>query len=588
MKFKIFKNKIIAFYVLAVALSFSFSAWLIDRHFEKETITSFKNELFRETSLLVKVLQERNIKTENTEFFDKIVKLYYSELGTRFTIIRPDGKVLGDSLVEQNKVNEIENHKNRPEVAAALLKEPLFSVRHSATLGMDMLYFALPLLDNGKVKLVVRSAKGLNYIKNSIYSLRKKILFYFLVSLFLSLLVGIYVIEKIMKPLDSVIYASKQFASGNFDYRILINSSGEIKKLSQTLNHMAQNIKDKINELNIKNNYLKTLFDNIDEAIAVINKRRKIEEANKSFEKIFSMPRSAFLNKSIFEIFDSEINQIIESVLEGGPSLSREFKSPSFNIYISVKAAPIQYIENSAEIACLLVIRDIDKLKKLEIIKRDFLSNAAHELKTPLTVIKTNLETILGGAIKDKKNLPIFLKTIEKHTLRMERIIHDIISLNYLESENIRINREPLPLKDFIERIYEDLKPNFTKKKLKFLNEIVDDIIISVDKKIFEHVFINLLDNASKFNIEEGYVKCTAEKEENKLKITIENSGVGIPAESLDRVFERFYTVDKSRSRELGGTGLGLAIAKHGVELHNGSIRAESSVGKYTRIIVTL
>lgn len=564
---KIFKNKIIAFYSLAVLFSFVFSAWLIDRHFEKEMLDSFKRELSKETFLAKSVVETCGENGGGSAKLKKAAGDFYAGLGTRFTFISSDGRVLADSLGEPS---EMENHLDRPEIKAALENSPVFSVRESETLKMEMLYFALPAYSGAGPGLIIRSAKVLDYINNSIYSLRKKIIFYFFFSLALSLLIGVYVINAIMKPLESVIHASKQYAAGNFGHRILINSSGEIKKLSQTLNEMSENILSKINELNSKNEYLKALFDNMAEAIIVIN--RKKEE---------------FLGTSIFELFkDTEVAALIEKSLEEKKPVSGEIKSRVLGRYLAVDSVPL--FEKGSPAGCITVIRDIDQLKKLELIKKDFFGNASHELKTPLTVIKTNLETIFDGAINDKEHLLYFLKTIEKHSARMENLVKDIISLNYLESESVKIQKAETGLREFADGIYSDLKAAFEKRKIKFSNEIPPDFRIKADRKILEHIFINLLDNAAKFNEENGSVFCRVWKTSGETGISVENTGPGIPSDSLERIFERFYTLDKSRSRDMGGTGLGLAIVKHGAELHGWKIRAESETGKLTKIILAL
>ncbi|MDD5255578.1 MAG: ATP-binding protein, partial [Candidatus Omnitrophica bacterium] len=237
---------------------------------------------------------------------------------------------------------------------------------------------------------------------------------------------------------------------------------------------------------------------------------------------------------------------------------------------------------------CLAVIHDITEIKKLEAMRRDFVANVSHELKTPLTSVKGFVETLLEGALSDKENSRHFLEIIREHTNRLDNLINDLLNLSYLESNTVELRKSGLMIRDLAEEVLSGFGSQLKKKPLKAKNEIPAGLIVSADKENLEQVLTNLIDNAIKFNRPQGSLVIRADDLGIAVKIAVEDTGSGIPAKDLPRIFERFYRVDKARSRELGGTGLGLSIVKHIVELHGGSVGAESTEGLGSKFWFTL
>jgi two-component system phosphate regulon sensor histidine kinase PhoR len=224
----------------------------------------------------------------------------------------------------------------------------------------------------------------------------------------------------------------------------------------------------------------------------------------------------------------------------------------------------------------------------LETMRKDFVANVSHELKTPLTSIKGFVETLLEGALDDKENNRNFLKIIQDHTERLNKLVDDLLSLSHLESKEIILEKENIPLWQLVDKVIQGFKAQLKKKGVEVKNELPQGLFLNADKDRLEQVFTNLIDNAIKFNKEKGSIWIYSETAGNTIKIAIEDSGLGIPQKDIPRIFERFYRVDKARSRELGGTGLGLSIAKHVIELHNGSIAVESTEGFGSKFFFTL
>jgi len=226
-----------------------------------------------------------------------------------------------------------------------------------------------------------------------------------------------------------------------------------------------------------------------------------------------------------------------------------------------------------------VVIHDITEIRRLETMRKDFVANVSHELKTPLTSIKGFVETLLEGAWKDEKNAQHFLGIIRDHAQRLDNLVNDLLSLSYLESKDISVDKADIKTKELVDDILAGFKSQLKKRRLQVRNDLPGELLVKADKDKLSQVFTNLIDNAIKFNKEGGSVKIYSQESANLIKITVEDTGVGIPPKDLPRIFERFYRVDKGRSREMGGTGLGLSIVKHIVELHGGVAGVESTEG---------
>lgn len=325
----------------------------------------------------------------------------------------------------------------------------------------------------------------------------------------------------------------------------------------------------------------------IDGVIAV-DKDAKITAINPPAEQIFNIPKDAAKGKFFLEVIrNNEIYETIDAVLKTASGAAREFNLIwPVRKDLKINASPI--LENSAVMGCLLVIHDITEIRRLETIRSDFVANVSHELKTPLTSIKGFVETLLDGALDDKENSRHFLKIIQDHTNRLDSLINDLLTLSHVESKEIRLDKEEFYPRDLADRVLSGFKSQLAKKDIRIKNDISSGALVMADRNRIEQVFINLIDNAIKFSREDGDIKIYNEKTDSGLRFVVEDTGIGIPAKDVSRIFERFYRVDKARSRELGGTGLGLSIVKHIIELHGGNVGVESTEGLGSKFWFTL
>ncbi len=351
------------------------------------------------------------------------------------------------------------------------------------------------------------------------------------------------------------------------------------KKRIRELNECLTNLSAKISELEKQRATVQAIIASMVEGVVAVDKDTKILSVNPSVEKMFEISAKEAEGKFFLEVIrNNDIASVIDEALKKVEFISRELHLvwPVHKVF-QVNASPI--LQDNSVSGCVLVIHDITEMRKLEVMRRDFVANVSHELKTPLTSIKGFIETLLEGALDDKENSRDFLKIIQEHADRLDSLTSDLLDLSCLESKEIKLEAEKVDLKILADEALAGFKAQLKKKDIQGINEIPPGVFVNADINKMRQVFTNLIDNAIKFNKEKGLIKIYKEESGDKYKIVVEDSGIGIPAKDTPRIFERFYRVDRARSRELGGTGLGLSIVRHIVDLHGGTVGVESTEG---------
>ena len=464
----------------------------------------------------------------------------------------------------------------------------MYLIITKSTYKIDMLYIAVPVKDGGSIRAVVRLALPLKRVEWILVTTRHTILVSLVLGLLLAFVLGSSLTGSLMRPIKRFIYASRKFSKGEFDHRIYLSSRDELGELGETLNSMAQSIEEKVREVEIQNQQLRTIFQSMVEGIIVLDNNAAIVSVNPSTERMFSISQSQAQKKAFLAIIpNNDMADIIAQVLKTGVVATRELALVwPVHKTLQINASPI--MAGAAVTGCLIVAHDVTEIRKLEIMRTDFVANASHELKTPLTSIKGFVETLLEGALDDKEHAAHFLKIIQEHADRLNNLINDLLDLSYLESKEVAIHKTSVKIKTLVDNVLSGFTVPLKKKSIEVKNEISSDVSALIDKAKIEQVFVNLIDNAVKFNKEKGQLIVSAQRADGKITLWVKDSGSGIPAKDLPRIFERFYRVDKARSREMGGTGLGLAIVKHIIELHGGSIGVESTEGLGSQFWFTL
>ena len=574
-----FKFKLILSYFVLISLVLGFVAFYLDKNLEEKSLREIEVALTSQARLI-----ESNISSNFTGLNDqarlnKLSQDLSSRVNFRITIINLQGKVLADSQLGQPKAADLENHLKRPEVYQALEEGFGQQVRYSSTLKIDMLYIALPIKQNNQNVGVLRLALPLTSVQKVLFAVRRTIIIGLFFALGLAFLLGSVLAKAVISPINRIIQISSRFAQGDFKRRIFYNSSDEIGQLAITLNKMAQEIEEKMFEISIKNQHLEAIFNSMVEGVIVTDSSEKIISINHAIETLFDVKIAQTQGRFFLEgIRNSDIFALINSVLKSAKFIAKEvvLVLPEQKI-VQVNVSPV--FEHEKVTGAVAVIHDMTELKRLETMRRDFVANVSHELKTPLTSIKGFVETLLGGALEDKENSINFLKIINNHADRLNVLIDDLLELSHIESKEVELRKDKFILADLVNEVVWGFKSQAKKKQIEISSALAQDLEMVADKSKIEQVLTNLINNAIKYNKEKGFVKIYAEQSVGEIKIVIEDSGVGITEKDRLRIFERFYRVDKARSRELGGTGLGLSIVKHIIELHAGSVGVQSIEG---------
>jgi two-component system phosphate regulon sensor histidine kinase PhoR len=429
-----------------------------------------------------------------------------------------------------------------------------------------------------------------------IYSLKKSFLFSSLLSFLIVLPLAYLILKFMTQPIQAVTDLANRIASGRLDQGVPSESDDELGRLSKAINEMSLQLQNKIEEISREKDYLQTLLRGIMEGVLVVDARGRILMVNNALRQLLSLPPHVEDRTPLEIIRNAELERTLRQVLQDGENTTLELTLPSpegktFEVnVVGISPSPGGMVkEDEGRQGVIAVFHDITRLKELEKIRRDFVANVSHELRTPLTTIKGYAETLLEGALKEDV-ASHFVQVIKRHSDRLEKIVEDLLILSRIESKEFQLKMESLSVSDLIGDVLDFIKEPLNKKKISVsVGELPLTLLVYGDRQYLEQVFTNVLDNAIKYGHERGRVVISAtERDQREVEISVKDDGIGIPKEDLLRVFERFYRVDKGRSRELGGTGLGLSIVKHIVQAHGGKIWVESQLGEGSTFYFTL
>ncbi|MFA7677630.1 MAG: ATP-binding protein [Candidatus Omnitrophota bacterium] len=559
----------------------------INENLRKQTYRRIKYTLLKEATLVQTILNKHPGRDYFLGSLDEVANQIGQDLSLRVTIIALNGVVLGDSELDSKAVAGVENHFLRPEVQQALSAGTGKSERFSATVGKNMLYiaktFGMP-----EVKGIVRLSIPLSEIELVTNRLKKILIFAFLLAFILTLGISFLASNFISKPIQEVAWVARSIAKGDFSKRITASSNDEIGDLAKAFNYMSEQIKAEIEEVTSNKLRLEAVFLSMFEGVMIIDSQGGISLINQTLKDLFHIEKS--VNKRPVEVIRNvEIQEIVDRAL----TLSAGVETREISLLIPeekillIHATPV--IREQKVDGAVLVFHDITNLRRLEKIRQDFVANVSHELRTPITSIRGYSETLLEGAIDDKNNARDFVKIIFNDSQRLIRLVDDLLDLSRIESGKLKINLKACSIKPIVERAVAALNKQIKEKSITFQIDIPDDVpSVLADETQIVQVLLNLADNANKYNCQNGKVTISAREKGKFVQVNVSDTGIGIPENDLPRVFERFYRVDKGRSRELGGTGLGLSIVKHIVGSHNGEVSVQSIVGKGSIFTFTL
>lgn len=570
-----FRYKLMLSYLLILLVMGGSVYFYLNRTLESSIVTTLTEHQVNQTRLAALMLGRNDPQQKDLQ---ALAAKLGEAVTARVTIISPDGTVVGDSEVKESELAELENHINRPEVQGALKSGTGTSVRYSATLHHEMLYTAAAIATNGHVDGIVRLALPLSAL-NSLRSGLHKTLGTALFISFLLTLIFSYILSRLTsRPLQQVASIAAEIGRGNFARRLPTGWHDELGDLAGIMNEMALKLDDQLSRLIAERNRLDAILSGMGEGLMVTDKNGMITLVNPAFSRLFRVYDS-LIGSPLSDI--TRHPALLESynlVNSDRCELQNEMtvRTPEEK-FLSAHWVPL--LNEKGMQGVVAVFHDVTDLKRLENIRRDFVANVSHELRTPVTVIKGYSETLLDGLItSDPQKTAEFIQIILNHSERLTALLNDLLSLSEMESPDFSFQMHPITVESSLNKVCSLLKGKADAKEVAI---VVPDLsrlpAVLADQGRLEQVMVNLLDNAIKYSFAGGEIRISAEEDGEFIRIAVVDSGPGVPAASIPRLFERFYRVDSGRSRQEGGTGLGLAIVKHIVQLHGGSVRVENN-----------
>ena len=559
----------------------------ISRRLSREVVDDLTSSLLTQTKIATHLVESWLLEEMPPEKIHARFRQFGPSFGARMTLIRPDGVVIADSHRRPEELLQMDNHRKRPEIDRAFEALEGTSIRYSSTLQKEMLYTALPLRQSKRIIGVLRMALELDHVEIVLQAVQKPIQIGILFGIFWVLVLGALLGRYLTRRIHQLKDAALRYRQGDFDLQVRMDSQDELRILADAMNQMAGSLKERIQDIETEKAKVATILENMTEGVIAVDKKKHVIIVNTGAEKIFGLSKRQMLGTSLIEtVRNYALDQMMERVLWSAKIVTEEIElaHPEDKV---LRANAVGVQESQGDLAAVLVVYDITPIRRLERIRREFVANASHELKTPLTSLKGFIETLLGGAFKDEKRSESFLKMMESDAERLSRLIEDLLQLSKIESKEIALQKQNLNLKNELDPILEKFRPRLDEKNIRIEYQIRQTQILA-DQDQLEQVLVNLLDNAIKFSPEGGLIRIGTESSDAQVRISVQDEGIGIPSRDIPRIFERFYRVDKARSRELGGTGLGLSIVKHIVERHGGEVLCESELGKGSKFIFTL
>lgn len=511
---------------------------------------------------------------------DQLCKELRQKSGTRFTVIMPNGKVVGDS---HDNPAFMENHANRPEIQQALSGTPGISIRYSPTLHETMMYIAVPIRTEDQISAVVRCSLSISDIQNSLWNIYTSLAVSGMIIAALAAVISFQVSRKISRPLEWMKSMAETIAHGELGHRLPIPANRELGGLAEAMNLMAVQLEDRIRTILQQRNEKDAILSSMIEGVLAVNREENIISINDAAAQLFQVDREKVIGRSIQEaIRNPELHRFVERTMSSRLPVEGDIVvRDSENHYLQVHGASLLDAEGE-RIGVVVVLNDVTHLRKLENLRREFVANVSHELKTPITSIKGYVETLLDGAIDSPEDSVRFLQIIVKHTDRLNSIIEDLLSLSRIEQDSERslVELQDTPLHTIIHSVVEYVGAKAKEKNITIESDCPEQVHAAVNPPLLEQALSNLIDNAIKYSEPDSRVWVTCRHTDGEVTVQVLDQGCGIEPRHLSRLFERFYRVDKARSRTLGGTGLGLAIVKHIAQAHGGQVTVKSTPGK--------
>jgi two-component system phosphate regulon sensor histidine kinase PhoR len=535
--------------------------------------------------------------------FDGLAQHYADLLDARVTFIDADGKVLGDSHADWKRMD---NHLRRPEVQVAVNEGEGVTTRLSRTMGYEMMYAAVSVSPGGGLRGFVRVALPLSQVEAQVARLRRVILLVDVLVLFGAAVLAVFIAERIARPVRQLTDVVRRTTAGDLSARLLPTTRDEIGELTRSFNQMAIHLKKTINSLTEQQDQMSAVLDNMADGVLITDAQGIVGLINPAAAKLLGADKKHALGRSFAQVArDHRVIDLWRRCYRDREEQVEPIEMDRHDAFLQVIATPLREHDR----ACLLILQDLTRMRRLETVRRDFISNISHELRTPMAALKALVDTLRDGALEDPPAAQRFLDRMDVEVDALTQMVQELLQLSRIESGRAPIRMEPVAVDEVVIPPIERLRPQAERAGLDLVLSMPSDlprVLADIDR--IQQVVTNVVHNAIKFTASGGRIEVSARElwlaDDDPAALTaigpelatlasgewvlirVEDTGVGIPASDLPRIFERFYKADRARSG--GGTGLGLSIAKHIVQAHDGSIWAKSVEGEGTTLVFAL
>ena len=529
---------------------------------------------------LIERLVLEKFSPRNAEWLNALSKEIGKSASIRVTLILPSGEILGDSHEDPARMD---NHLHRPEIQQALSGKTGTSIRFSNTIRENLMYLAILVRKQDHILGVVRTSIPIAFIDDALKSIEMKIGWGGTVVALFASGISLLVSRRITRPLEVMRRAAEDFARGDLNGKVPVADSLEIGGLAEALNVMARQLDDRIRSITEERNEREAVLFSMVEGVFAVDAEERFISMNQAAAELLGIDQEKSQGKSLQELVrNKDLQQFVKKALNSRKVVETDIVLRSAQERNLQARGTVLKDANDNSIGALIVLNDVTRLRRLEMVRRDFVANVSHELKTPITSIKGFVETLLEGAMNRPEDARRFLEIIARQVYRLNAIIEDLLILSRLEQdpESLRLELEEVPLKSVLQSAIQACGNQAGKQHARV--DLICDagLRAKINPHLLEQAVVNLVDNAIKYSGEKKKVEVLGERQADAIVIQVRDWGNGIDKEHLPRLFERFYRVDQARSRELGGTGLGLAIVKHIAQVHQGFVKVESSLGK--------
>lgn len=566
---------------LVLAITAGLMLYLSD--FVREAyIANLRDSLTAQARLLADALRPFLTEENPPEGLDDLAHHYAALLGTRVTLIRADGLVLGESHEDRATMD---NHLQRPEVQEALARGLGFSVRFSRTVRYEMMYVAVPVRAQGEVVGIARVALPLAEIERRVSHLRRTVLAVGGVAALLAVLLALLIAERTTSPVRQLTQVANRLAAGDLTARFFPTTGDEIGLLAAAFNEMADRLRDQVVRLSTQRSRLAAVLEHMADGVLITDEAGFVRLTNPAACRILGVQPEEALGRSFAQV--ARRHHLVEIWKRCRATTQEQVETVELDRggqFLRVIATPLP---EARPPGFLVLLQDLTEVRRLETVRRDFIANISHELRTPLASLKAVIETLQGIALDDPAAARRFLERAEAEVDALTQMVQELLELSRIESGRTPLRTRSVDVAEVIIPPAERLRPQAERAGLHMAFDLPADLpLVQADPERIAQVVTNLVHNAIKFTPAGGHIRIAARQVGKEVEVSVEDTGIGIPPEDLDRIFERFYKADRARSS--GGTGLGLAIAKHVVQAHGGRIWVQSVEGHGSTFFFTL